>query len=532
MNQTLRSQFVLLTVSLTLILSSCARPQATAGMIHVLINVDDSVEAIEVASGASVQQALDSAGVILGSLDRADPPGYTVLSDGAEIDITRVLENFEIEEIIIPFDRQTVRNEALPEGETRLLQPGQNGLQELTYRILIEADIEVSRAPVKNVIITEPVPEIIMIGTQSTHSPVTIDGSLVYITGGNAWVIEGSSGSRRPLIVTGDLDGRIIKISPDGQWLLFTRETPEEEETINGLWVASMNDSEFEMIDLGVRNIIHFADWVPEKPSFTVTYSTSELSPASPGWQANNDLMTITFTSAGRPLRPRIVIEANAGGQYGWWGTNYVWGYDNDHLAYVRADSYGLVDLEKKELVPLQEIIPFQTLGDWAWVPGLVWGRDNQTIYFVAHDKPLGLESPQASPAFNIEALTMENLLKLTLANRTGMFAYPTVSQILSSNTAEISYRVAFLQAITPLESQESTYRLAVMDRDGSNLRYLFPPTGDPGLEPYLPGPIWSPGGDRIAIIHKGNLWIVEVETGTGQQLTADGQTQIMDWAP
>jgi hypothetical protein len=494
--------------------------------------MDDSVKTVEVPSGASVQQALDSAGAILGSLDRVNPPGYTVLSKGAEIEITRVLESFEIEEIIIPFDRQTVRNEALPEGETRLLQPGQNGLQEITYRILIEADVEVSRAPVKNVIISESVPEIIMIGTQSSHSPVPIDGSLVYITSGNAWVIKSNSGSRQPLVVTGDLDGRILKISPDGRWLLFTREILEEEDTINGLFVASMNDSEFEIVDLGVRNIIHFADWAPQIPSLSVAYSTSEPSPASPGWQANNDLMTITFTSAGRALRPRTIIEANAGGQYGWWGTNYVWGSDSDHLAYVRADSYGLVDLEKEELVPLQEITPFQTLGDWAWVPGLVWGRDNQTIFFVAHDEPLGLESPQASPAFNIEAHTMGSNLKLILADRSGMFAYPTVSQVLSSHTAEISYRVAFLQAITPLESQESTYRLAVMDRDGSNLQYLFPPSGDPGLEPTLPGPVWSPAGDRIAVVYRGDLWIVDVVTGIGQQLTADGQTQIIDWAP
>ena len=532
MSQSLRSQFYLFITSLILILSSCARPQATAGMIQVLIHVDDSVETVEVPSGASVQQALDSAGVMLGSLDRVNPPGYTVLSDGAEIEIIRVHESFEIEEIIIPFDRQTVRNETLPEGESRLLQPGQNGLQEITYRIIIEEDLEISRAPVKNVIITEPVPEIIMIGTQSTHSPVTIDGSLVYITSGNLWIIEGSSGSRRTLVVGGDLDGRILKISPDGQWVLFTREIPEEEDTINGLWVASMVDSEFEMVDLGVRNIIHFADWVPQKPSYTIAYSTSESSLASPGWQANNDLVMITFTSAGRALRPRTIIEANAGGQYGWWGTNYVWGYDSDHLAYARADSYGLVDLENNELITLQEIVPFQTLGDWAWIPGLVWGRDNQAIYFVDHDEPIGLESPQASPAFNIEARTMGSDLNLTLAERTGMFAYPTVSEILSSHTAEISYRVAFLQAITPLESQESTYRIAVMDRDGSNLRYLFPPSGDPGLEPSLPGPVWSPGGDRIAVIYRGDLWIVDVDTGTGQQLTADGQTQIMDWAP
>jgi Tol biopolymer transport system component len=112
---------------------------------------------------------------------------------------------------------------------------------------------------------------------------------------------------------------------------------------------------------------------------------------------------------------------------------------------------------------------------------------------------------------------------------RTGLFAYPSVSPIKEVNTIEISYQVAFLQAITPLESQESNYRLVVMDRDGSNLRILFPLPGEPGLAPIEPA--WSPSGDRIAVMYRGDVWIIDVESGIGQPLTADGQAVIYDWS-
>ncbi len=89
---------------------------------------------------------------------------------------------------------------------------------------------------------------------------------------------------------------------------------------------------------------------------------------------------------------------------------------------------------------------------------------------------------------------------------------------------------MAFLQALTPLQSQDSTYRLAIMDRDGSNLRLLFPPEGEPGLEPQRVA--WSPSGDRLALIYRGDLWVIDAESGLGQQLTGDGQVIAYDWKP
>jgi uncharacterized protein YabE (DUF348 family) len=78
--------------------------------------------------------------------------------------VTRLEESFEVEQVTLPFPQQTLRNEALPQGETRLLQPGENGLQEITYRIVTEEGVEISRTPVKSQIVDEPKPEILMVG--------------------------------------------------------------------------------------------------------------------------------------------------------------------------------------------------------------------------------------------------------------------------------------------------------------------------------------------------------------------------------
>ncbi len=523
----------LIIITLALLLAACGRPQATAGSIEIQIEIDGEPSDVAVPAGSTVQQALDNAGVMLAALDRVDPPAYTTVDEGTVIQITRVTERFEIEEIVIPYERQTIRNETLPEGETRLLQPGENGRQEITYRIIEESGEEISRAPVKNVILEDAVPEILMIGTQSSHTPISIEGKLVYITAGNAWLITSNSGNRRPVVVSGDLDGRILQISPDGDWLLFTRlSAGDDPEIINELWVTSLDNAGAEQFDLGVRNVIHFADWVPFESSLIVAYSTVEASPSPPGWQANNDLQTIVFTETGRVLRERTILEASAGGQYGWWGTSFAWGRDDDHLAYIRADSVGTVDFDEQSFIEAHKITPFQTLEDWAWVPGIAWGQDQQSLFFVDHGEPVGIENPQSSPVFHLAVSTERTEQHVLLSERTGMFAYPSVSPILDVDTPEIAYKVAFLQAINPLESKNSAYRLVVMDRDGSNQRELFPPPGEPGLDPILPGPVWSPSGERIAVIYRGDLWVIDVETGLGQQLTNDGQARLIDWAP
>ena len=64
------------------------------------------------------------------------------------------------------------------------------------------------------------------------------------------------------------------------------------------------------------------------------------------------------------------------------------------------------------------------------------------------------------------------------------MFAYPLASPLQQLGTGDLEYQIAFLQAEIPDRSETSRYRIAVMDRDGSNRRTLFPEDESPGLEP------------------------------------------------
>ncbi len=517
---------------LTLSLVGCRIPRLSRGDIRVSITADGETRQIDLPAGSTVAEALQAAGIEYGGLDRSEPPFYAVLSDGDHIRLIRVREAFETQNEVIPFERRVVRNESLPEGESRLIQMGVNGLQELTYRIVYEDGEEVSNTIVKTTVLQTPVPEIVMVGVRASFAPLSISGRLAYLAGGNAWIMEESTSNRRPLVTTGDLDGRVFALSPNGDWLLYTRKSdaPPEEE-INTLWVVSTIDKTPRPIRLKVSNVVHFAGWVPGRAN-TVAYSTVEPRANAPGWQANNDLYMVTFGGSGWVGTHREVIEANSGGVYGWWGTIFVWSPDG-HLAYARPDEIGLVDVDKGYFKPFMAITPLQTHSDWAWIPGLTWGADSRTLYVVTHAPPTGLINPEESPFFDLSAISLVNGTLVTLVPQTGMFAYPSASPLRTSGN-EKAYHIAYLQAIFPAQSETSHYRLAVMDRDGSNRRVLFPPEDAPGMEPQTP--VWAPEplpeqeGDFVAVIYQGNLWLVDTLSAQAYQVTGDGLITRIDW--
>lgn len=517
-------------------LVGCSAPQATQALINVTILVDGESLAKSIPPGSTVQQALNVANLELGSLDRAEPPLFTVLTDGAEIRLIRVTEKFEVVQTVVPFEHQTLRNESLPQGQENevYLQNGKNGLQEITYRKVYEDGVEVSSSPIKSAMIEEPVPEIVMIGIQAPLVPVAIPGRLIYLRDGNAWMIEESTGNRRAVITTGDLDGRVISLSDDKNWLLFTRRSDNEDE-INTLWVTDISDETGKLIDLKVSNVVHFADWVPNSNS-KVIFSTVEPRSTAPGWQANNDLNVFSVSPSGWTSKPTVILEPNSGGVYGWWGSSFSWSPDRQTLAIARPDGISLVDFYSGEVQPVAEVVPLQTRGDWAWVPAVAWSPDGRTIFSVDHVSPPGSLSAEESPIFHLSAYPMGPGGTIHVVSQAGMFAYPIVSPITPRENGELAYEVAYLQAIFPTQSDSSRYRLAIMDRDGSNRRVLFPAEGSTGLDPQQDWGAWSPeplpdsGHFSIAMIYQGNLWLVETETGQSQQVTGDGLTTRVIW--
>lgn len=531
--------FHILLALVLLFQAGCALPQATPVSLTVTIQADSQSQTISLPLDSTVQNALDAARVELDTLDRVEPAAFTFLSDGASVKVIRVTEEIFDKEEIIPFEKQTIKNESMPEGESRIVQVGVNGIEVVTWRRLYEDGQEVSLQVLRRNTQQEALPEIVMVGSQSPFASFLVPGRLAYLLGGSAWVIEERTGNRRPIVTTGDLDGRIFSLSPDGNWLLFTRKSDIDDQ-INTLWAARADPAGAGMVvDLEVANVVHFAAWSPVDP-MVIAYSTVEPRPSAPGWQANNDLRLLRIKGDGQIDPISVELDTNMGGKYGWWGMDFAWSPDGTRMAYSRPDSLGLLTLGESAdggtLNNLLDVLALQTGSDWAWVPGLSWGPDGTAIFTVDHVIDPAAVTPEESQVFDLLAIPLTGGAPVQLSSGVGMFAYPLSSPLFTDSAGLHDYMLAYLSAIFPAQSETSRYRLALIDRDGSNQRVIFPEDGAPGLDPHSDWGAWSPGVLKdegaygIAVIYQNNLWIVNIETGEARQITGDNLVTRVDW--
>lgn len=522
------------------LLTGCAvAPTPTQQPHTVTVQADGRARLYTLPTGALVRDALQAAQITLNPLDRVNPAASTPLQGVPFVQVIRVTEQFETEVLEVPFEKQTIRNEGLPDGEERLLQVGQNGREEVTYRIVLEDGAAVNRVATKRDVLQAAIPEITMLGVQTNLTIIPISGHLAYLSAGNAWLLSENSGNRKPLTVSGDLDGRVFQLSADGEWLLFTRTSRI---ALNELWVVSTTARKAVPRRLvGIEDVL-WAAWQPTASGW-FAYSTGESRLTPPGWKANNDLWLQHF--AANPSQPPILaLPPSSGGVYGWYGTRFSWNRTGTELAYSQAAQLGLLSgallpiPSRKNTTPqplerqvLAEFAPFQTNGNWVWQPEISWSTDEQTLYTVLHAPPIGLESPESSPAFDLAVLARNGRFSLALQPQVGLWAAPVI--------APQGNQIAFLKAILPLESTTSRYQLAISDRDGSDLQLLFPPSTAPSA--LLPQTVaWHPLGQQLAVVWEGNLWVVAVPDRTNganmnslaQQITADGVTSQPTWSP
>lgn len=508
-----------------------APTEAPPAGILVSITADGQTQRFELAQAVTAREALALAGIAVDESDRLSIPPFAQLTDGAHLVVTRVRETTSVEQVVVPYSSRTVRNESLPAGEQRLVQAGVNGLEELTYRTVFEDGLQTGRSVIRRVVLTPAVDEIVMVGAQSAFTSVPITGTLAYLSAGSAWAARGLTNQRLLVAGNGDLDGRVFSLSPDGQFLLYTRAISETEtDLFNQLYVVDIvAGGPREPILLPAGNVL-WADWVvlPDLPP-TIAYTSALKTDRAPGWQANNDLWLLSWganvVSGEMEFNPLLVLDTSSGGLYGWWGTGFAVSPDYTQIAYARTDGIGVVDLATYQTRPLIGFTAYNARSDWAWFPSLRWAPGGW-LYTVTHGAPLGLELPEDSPAFDITALNVGTSARLDLIARAGMFANPSPSPVQAFGAPQ---QIAYLQAIEPENSPFSNYRLHIMDADGSNASPLFPSEDQGGLAPGA-FPTWSPDGRLIAILSGGNLWLIDPKTGIAQQVTGDGLTAKIDW--
>ena len=521
----------LLCMAVLLALAACQQQPADSAMIVTLV-VDGRERVITETLPLTVAEVLRREEVELGSLDEVNPPQFTQIVDGMRITVARVREDRQCDESEVPYQSRTILNEALAPGESRLAQPGQSGVEQVCYRVTIRDGVAQDPVPVSRVQLAEPQDEIIYLGPSGELDPVPVSGTLAYLSNNNAWVMRGSSTSKRMLTQSTDADGRVFAWSPDGRSLLYTRSESNADNTLfNRLWLMPDTTIEGAPVALLPENVLA-ADWVPNQVN-TVSYSTGEVSDVAPGWRANNDLFVMTIDPAsGTALGVEPIVPASAFGLYNWWGTTFRWSPGGSDLAWVRADSMGLVDLQTGEFRTLLSYPVFETRQSWSWRATVSFSSDESLILTTIHGAPIGNEPPETSPAFHVTVAAADGSFSAEVAQNTGIWSMPAYSPVIADpETGATTGYIAYLRArdLSNSISQSAEYDLVLADRDGSNARVLFPEAGRTGLNGSA-SITWSPDGTQLAFIYQGDLWLIDIASAAAHQLTLDGSASQPVW--
>ncbi|MDH7490568.1 MAG: G5 domain-containing protein [Anaerolineae bacterium] len=504
-----------LALAALVMLAACTGPSAAT----ITIAADGEERAFST-TAATVNQALKEAGVTLGPMDRVSPPSWTSITPGLRIVVVRVAEEMVVQTQPIPYSRKIIHDEALPAGEHRLIQAGKEGVEELTYRIVREDGVKMSRNLVKRSTAVAPVDEILVVGSKGSLPPVEFKGTIAYISSRNAWVMRENSEGRRPLTAEGDLDRHVFSLSRDGRLLLYSRENPKADDPVfNSLWVITTTVKGVAPAPLGIENVL-WAEWSPAGDA--IAFSTGERAAGIPGWKARNDL----WIARAPAFTATQVLSPTANIFYPWWGTTYTWAPDGTQLAYANAGEVGVVDVSTGTRRRLVQFAPFDSRSTWVWVPGVSWSPDSRFIATVVHGYS-GTGLPEESPLFDLWILSADGTMVVPIARDVGMWANPAWSPW--TDAARGQNAILFGVAENPAHSQLSLYELHVMDRDGSNRRKVFPPAGERGVDTVEIA--WSPDGRAAALVFQGDLYLLNPESGQARQLTADGNSSRVCWA-
>lgn len=512
------SLFLLALLVLVLVALAACRPQPE----RILLVADGQPRYITIARAATVAEALREAGIALDPLDRVEPPSYTPLSPDLRVVVTRVRERPLTVERPLPYAREVRRDATLPHGETRLHQLGQNGTERLTYTVRYEDGQEADRTLAATEVLTPAVAEVLIVGTRGGGASVPVSGTIAYLADGNGWLIRQESGLKRALTRTGDLDGHVFSLSPDGIWLLFSRRPLGGEAglggPLNALWVMRTDIVNDEPRYLGLDSVL-WAAWQPGVAGRRFAYSTGVRVPTTPGWRANNDLFLATLDAEGQTITERQQLHPEERTMpYAWWGRAWRWAPDGRRLAWADAVSLGTTTTGRRT-VRQATFTPYETRGPWVWTPTPDWYPTGASFVAVVHGPPAAGEQAEYAERFDLWRFPAEGGAGEMMEANVGMWALPTWSA---------QGRLAYGRAEDPATSMSSRYRIVVTDQDGRRPRPLFPAPEQPGVD--VPWLAWSPRGDQLLAVWQGDLYLIDLDSESARPLTIEGGVSRPQW--
>jgi len=129
--------------------------------------IDINGSLLEVTSvHTNIEEILKDLDIELGELDYTLPDKTEDISPNTTIELYRVVEVIETQDVEIPFEEQVTMNKELDRGTIKVIQEGKNGLRRSEIKNKYINGVLDSSVVVKDEVVTEPIPRIVEKGSK------------------------------------------------------------------------------------------------------------------------------------------------------------------------------------------------------------------------------------------------------------------------------------------------------------------------------------------------------------------------------
>lgn len=155
--------------------------------------------------GESVGDLLERLNISLDGDTTVSAPLDAPVADGMVLDVSRTLRCAETYTVVIPHETTFCYDDTLPAGTELVLTPGMDGEMRCTANVVYVDGVEVSRSVMQQTVTTQPINEIVAVGTgdrdavtATAKGPIIGDGFIITETGEvltytSTWVVEATA---------------------------------------------------------------------------------------------------------------------------------------------------------------------------------------------------------------------------------------------------------------------------------------------------------------------------------------------------
>jgi resuscitation-promoting factor RpfB len=154
---------------------------STQKTIHLVV---DGQVIDGVSSGATVRDALKDIGLVLDEGDEVSVPLDATAVDGLAVLVTRAQTDAETKTEAVKFAVEEIDDPGLAKGTKVVVTKGKAGIRTTTYQLDIVGGVVTGRVPLSSVVTTEPVTQVVHVGTM-----VLPDPSDIHVSPGSAQAI-------------------------------------------------------------------------------------------------------------------------------------------------------------------------------------------------------------------------------------------------------------------------------------------------------------------------------------------------------